>query len=125
MMSGLKQSGSFEIPAEPLARLQNDFTSGRADEEAVKNTIAQTLKVSGKLIDPHTAVACHVAQQNISDTPMITLSTAHPAKFPEAVEAASGIHPQLPAHLADLFERVEKFDVLPNDLTAVEGFIAK
>jgi len=125
MMSGLKQSGAFEIPAEPLALLRQNFVSGRADEEAVKQTISQTLKSSGKLIDPHTAVAYHVAQQVSCDTPMITLSTAHPAKFPDAVEAASGIHPQLPPHMADLFERTEVFKVLPNDLAAIESFIAQ
>ncbi len=125
MMSGLKQSGSFEIPAGPLARLRENFTSGRADEEAVKQTIAETLKSTGKLIDPHTAVACHVARKSVGETPMITLSTAHPAKFPDAVKAASGIHPQLPPHMADLFERTEKFEIFPNDLATIEGFIAK
>jgi len=125
MMSGLKQSGSFDIAPEPLAKLRQIFKSGRASEEAVKSTIADTLKTSGKLIDPHTAVAYSVARQSPSDTPMITLSTAHPAKFPDAVEAASGIHPQLPPHMADLFDRTEVFDVLANDLDIVESFIAK
>ena len=125
MMSGLKQSGAFDIPARPLEKMREVFVSGRADEAAVMQTIKQTLKSSGKLIDPHTAVACHVAQQMPGKTPMITLSTAHPAKFPDAVKAASGIHPDLPPHMSDLFERSEVFDVLPNDLAAVEGFIAK
>lgn len=126
MMSGLKQSGSFDIPANTLAAMRDLFTSGRADETLVAETISDTLKASAKLIDPHTAVAYAVAQQQpASATPMITLSTAHPAKFPDAVEAASGIHPQLPPHMADLFDRTEVFDVLPNDLTAIESFIAK
>ncbi len=125
MMSGLKQSGAFEIPEGPLATLRENFVSGRADEQTVANTIRQTLKASGKLIDPHTAVAYSVAQQFSSDVPMITLSTAHPAKFPDAVEKASGIHPQLPVHMADLFDRKEVFSVLPNDLDEVERFISK
>jgi len=127
MMSGLKQSGSFEIPASSLATLRQSFSSGCAVETEVAKTITDTLKNSEKLIDPHTAVACSVANSvsATSDAPMIVLSTAHPAKFPDAVEAASNIHPGLPPHMADLFERTEKFDVLPNDLAAIEGFIAK
>jgi len=127
MMSGLKQSGSFEIPPASLGLLRDSFSSGRADEDAVKKTITDTLKHSQKLIDPHTAVACAVATQksSLSAVPMIVLSTAHPAKFPDAVEAASGIHPQLPPHMADLFERTEKFDVLANDQATIESFIAK
>ena len=137
MMSGLKQSGAFEIPASALTTLRQTFISGRADEQAVTKTIADTLKRSEKLIDPHTAVACCVADQvmahntvqdtaqALSDAPMIILSTAHPAKFPDAVEAASGIYPKLPPHMADLFERTEKFEVLPNDLATIESFIAK
>ena len=125
MMSGLKQSGAFEIPPGPLATLRETFTSGRSTEDEVMQTIADTLATSEKLIEPHTAVAYAVARKTASDSPMITLSTAHPAKFPDAVESASGIHPQLPPHMADLFERTEVFDVLANDLATVEGFIAK
>ena len=54
---------------------------------------------------------------------MVSLATAHPAKFPDAVEQATGIRPPLPAHLADLMERTERFDVLANDLAAVQGFV--
>jgi threonine synthase len=125
MMSGLAQSGAFEIPAMALERLRDTFQSGRTDEQTCKATITETLNRSAKLIDPHTAVAYAVARQQTGATPMVTLSTAHPAKFPDAVEAASGIHPQLPRHLTDLFERQEQFDVLANDLHAVESFIAK
>ena len=57
------------------------------------------------------------------DVPVVTLATAHPAKFPEAVERATGVHPQLPAHMADLFERPERTETLPNDLAAVQKFV--
>lgn len=125
MMSGLKQSGAFDIPEQTLARLRYGFTSGRTSEEECTRTIQQTLEYSGKLIDPHTAIALNVAAQHDSTVPMITLSTAHPAKFPDAVEKASGVHPQLPLHLKDLFECRERYDVVANDLSAVEGFISK
>jgi threonine synthase len=57
------------------------------------------------------------------EVPMVTLSTAHPAKFPAAVEKACGIYPDLPAHMKDLFDREERFDALPNDLQTVQGYI--
>ena len=125
MMSGLKQSGAFDIPPDALAKLRSGFTSGRTDEQTVAATIADTLKTSEKLIDPHTAVAYSVAKTISGDAPMVTLSTAHPAKFPDAVKQASGIYPDLPPHMADLFERKEVFDVVENDLDAVESFISK
>ncbi len=125
MMSGLKQSGAFEIPTDALAKLRAGFTSGRTDEQTVAATIANTLKTSEKLIDPHTAVAYAVARTIKSDAPMVTLSTAHPAKFPDAVKQACGVYPDLPPHMADLFERTEVFDVVENDLDAVESYISK
>ena len=126
-MSSLNQSGAFSIPPGAMEQLQAGFASGRADENAVRQTIRQTYARSGKLIDPHTAVACFVAGRKAvgSDIPMISLSTAHPAKFPDAVKAATGQHPGLPAHLADLFERKENYDVLDNDLARLETYIEK
>lgn len=125
MMSGLKQSGAFDIPSQALEKLRAGFISGRTDEQTVAATIAETLKTSQKLIDPHTAVAYSVAKTISGDAPMVTLSTAHPAKFPDAVKQACGIYPDLPPHMADLFEREEVFDIVENDLDAVENFIAK
>jgi threonine synthase len=82
-------------------------------------------RIAGYLLDPHTAVGVHVAQgQPQSATPMVTLGTAHPAKFPAAVLEASGIEPALPAWLADLHSREERLSVLANDQMAVEDFIS-
>lgn len=125
MMARLGQSGVFDIPQDALNQIRSVFKAARASEQTVAQTIAATREQSAKLIDPHTAVACAIAEQFQSKAPMVALSTAHPAKFPDAVEAASGEHPPLPPHLADLYERPEEFTVLPNDLAAVEGFIAK
>ena len=87
--------------------------------------IAATLKTSGELVDPHTAVGLAVAAKlrGDVDVPMVTLATAHPAKFPDAVEEATGIRPALPPAMADLFTREERLTALPNDLNAVEAFI--
>ena len=84
-----------------------------------------TLRETGYIVDPHTAVALAVAEKAARDpaVPMITLSTAHPAKFPLAVEAACGVVPKLPDWLGDLAERRENFTVLAPDPVLVERFI--
>ncbi|PCI89086.1 MAG: threonine synthase [Hyphomicrobiales bacterium] len=123
MMASLKQSDQFEIPAKTLANINQSFAAGRADENAVSSIMKTALSDSAKLIDPHTAVALSVAQNHLSDNPMVILSTAHPAKFPDAVKAATGIHPPLPAHLSDLFERTEKYDILDNEADKIMQYI--
>ncbi|AKR54490.1 Threonine synthase [Devosia sp. H5989] len=124
MMESLKQSGGFDVPAPALAAIRAEFQSGTTDEEATSATIASALADSGYLLDPHTAVGVHVARANLSGvTPMLSLATAHPAKFPAAVKAATGVEPALPVWLADLNERPERFDVLANDQGAVETYI--
>jgi threonine synthase len=77
------------------------------------------------LLDPHTAVGVGVAEamRPSIEGPIVTLATAHPAKFPDAVERATGVRPALPAHLADLMDRPEFITRLPNDLRAIEQFV--
>lgn len=124
LMASLGQSGSFTVPEAALAAIRADFASGRADEAETAATIARMLERAGEVLDPHTAVAVTVAERHLSpEVPMITLSTAHPAKFPDAVEAATGKRPALPLWLGDLMEREERFDVVANDLVTVERFV--
>ena len=77
------------------------------------------------MLCPHSAVGVKVADEHMGDAPMITLATAHPAKFPAAVKDACGIHPELPAHMADLFDRDERMTRVAGDLSAVEAVIRK
>ena len=124
LFASLAQSGGFSIPENALETIREEFGSGMADETATSAIIADVLERSGYLIDPHTAVGVAVARGfNFGHTPLVTLSTAHPAKFPETVEAATGRHPQLPAHMADLGQREERFTVLANEESAVKDFI--
>ncbi|MER2605640.1 MAG: threonine synthase [Siculibacillus sp.] len=124
LMSSLGQAGSFTLPETALAAIRADFASGRTDEAETSATIARIRAETGETIDPHTAVAVAVAERFLdATTPMITLSTAHPAKFPDAVETATGARPPLPVWLGDLMERPERFDVVTNDLVAVERFV--
>lgn len=101
------------------------FSAGRCDEENTLQTIQQTLEDSAKLIDPHTAVGLKVGADCRTDsrTPLVSLATAHPAKFPDAVEKATGQHPALPKHMIDLFDRPERLEQLPNDLDVVKTYI--
>jgi threonine synthase len=124
MMAALKQSRGFELPAECLANIRRDFAAGTTDEAETQSVIARTFEQSAYLLDPHTAVGVGVARKlPQSSVPMVTLATAHPAKFPDAVASASGVTPELPAWLADLHQRPERVSVLDNDQRAIEEFI--
>jgi threonine synthase len=122
LMSELDEGG-FTISQGAIEALRDQFDSGRASEEETSATIKDMRARSGELLCPHSAVAVKVAQENLTDTVMVTLATAHPAKFPDAVEAASGIRPALPPHMADLFERPERVTRVKNDLGALQALI--
>ena len=125
-MAGLAQSRSFSIEADPLARIRAEFAAQSVDEPAVMDEIGATWREAGYLVDPHTAIGLRAGRSLLKDqpeTPVVALATAHPAKFPDAVERATGVRPPRPPHLADLLERSERFSVVANDRTAVECFI--
>ncbi|MBW8445624.1 MAG: threonine synthase [Arenimonas sp.] len=125
-MESLRQSGGFEIKPGALKAIRKEFRAGRASEKQVASTIRDTLAETGYLLDPHTAVGVFVARKfEKPSSPMVTLATAHPAKFPAAVKSASGIDPALPAWLADLMDREERFDILDAELKAVETFVGE
>jgi threonine synthase len=125
LMASLAQSRRFALSASALSALRAVFSADRADEDETAATIRTMLRETGHLIDPHTAVGIAVAEKEIRDQsiPMIVLGTAHPAKFPDAVEAASGVRPQLPEWLADLDRRPERVIRLPVDQRAIEHHI--
>jgi threonine synthase len=124
MMASLAQSGAFTIGNRELDQIRHEFGSGATDEAETAATIARTLSDTAELLDPHTAVGYAVARSAAtSASPMVTLATAHPAKFPDAVEKASGIRPALPKRLAHLMAAEERFTVLPNDVSRVRDFI--
>jgi threonine synthase len=122
LMAEMK-SGGFSISQGALQMLQGTFASGRSSEEETLATIAATMTETGELLCPHSAVGVKVGNAHQSATPMITLATAHPAKFPDAVEAATGIRPALPPRMADLFDRPERVTRIANDLGAIQSLI--
>jgi threonine synthase len=125
-MRELGEEGSFVIPAEALARIRADFDAFRVDEAACRDEMGRVYRTSGMIIDPHSAVGVHAARKALAAspaTPVVALGTAHPAKFPDAVERATGIRPPLPERLKDLMERKEQIVVLPNDRRAVADYL--
>jgi threonine synthase len=127
LMGGLKQSGAYTVDTDVHREMLKLFSGHRLDDAGTKRIIGEIYKATGELIDPHTAVGVHAGRAANLDPaiPRLTLATAHPAKFPAAVKAATGVHPPLPPSLADLFERTESFTTLPNDLDEVKSFVRK
>ena len=123
LMEELKTTGAFTVSQGVLERLRGAFASGMADEETTSATIARARETMNELLCPHTAVGVHVAESHVGDAPMVTLATAHPAKFPAAVEAATGHRPPLPPRMADLLDRPERLTRVPDDLAALEALI--
>jgi threonine synthase len=125
LMGSLAQSRRFAVSAHALQEMRALFTADRADEQEAAAEIRAWMREADYWIDPHTAVALAVAEKETRDpaVPMVVLSTAHPAKFPEAVKAACGIAPALPEWLADLPKREERVTLLPADQAAVEKFV--
>ncbi len=127
LMANFKQTGKLALSDTALAKARELFTSYRLDDDAMIKMIADMWENTEYLLDPHTAIGVEAARKTRRrrDIPMVCMATAHPAKFPEAVrKAGCPQDPALPHHMADLFEREERYSVQPNDLNAVHQFIA-
>ncbi|OUD08900.1 threonine synthase [Marivivens niveibacter] len=126
LMDELKTKGTFRISENAMTALRDHYDSGAVDEATTYATIASALEHSGELLCPHSAVGVHVGTEHQGENPevpMITLATAHPAKFPAAVEKASDVYPPLPPRMADLYDRTERVTQVPNDLAALQAII--
>ena len=125
LMGSLAQSRRFTLSAHALSQIRASFSADRADEEEVAATMRAVKRETGNFVDPHTAVGIAVAEKETRDpaVPMVVLSTAHAAKFPDAVEAACGTRPALPEWLSHLNQRPEHVTALPDDQSAVEHFV--
>ncbi|MFV0292793.1 MAG: threonine synthase [Paracoccus sp. (in: a-proteobacteria)] len=123
LMSELRQGG-FTISQGALQALQEDFVSGRTSEAETLDMIRTIRTETGKILCPHSAVGVKVAREHLRPgIPMITLATAHPAKFPDAVERAVGIRPGLPPHMENLFDKPERVTRVENDVEALKALI--
>lgn len=124
-MEAFRATGHMKLDAARWQEIRTLFDGFRLDDDGIKATIRRVYGETGELLDPHSAigVAAAVAQAGDPDVPTVCLATAHPAKFPDAVEAACGMRPALPPRLADLYEREERCVTLPNNLQSLREFI--
>jgi threonine synthase len=122
-MSGLEQSGAYTLSGTARDALTETFASARTAEPDVAETIARLRQDEGILVDPHTAVAVAAARRHAGAAPMVTHATAHPSKFPDAVESACGERPELPAWAEHILTGQERYQILPANLDAVERAI--
>ncbi len=122
-LMGELQAGGFRISQGALQMLRATFASGRCSEDETRATIKAAFAATGEVLCPHSAVGVKVAGEHLGPVPMITLATAHPAKFPDAVEAAMGVRPALPPRMADLLERKERVTRAANDLKSLQALV--
>jgi threonine synthase len=122
-MRGFRETGRMIVPDAVWHRARAVFHGFRLDDPGTEAEIRRLHDTSGYLADPHSAIGIAAARAHppAHGIPTVAMATAHPAKFPDAIERAVGIRPELPSRLADLMARPERFVVLPNDLAAVEA----
>lgn len=127
MMDGFAQNGAMTLPDAMVQGARPLFVADRIDGDEMALAIRWAQDHCGQLIDPHTAVGLAAARRAglPADVPVVTLATAHPGKFRDAVERASGKRPSLPGRIGALFEREERCTVLPSDYDAVRAYIAE
>ena len=130
LMATLARDGEFRLTGARLAEAQAHFAAARADDDACLAAIAEVWRSTGRMIDPHSAAGVHAARLHASGagagrggSPMVSLATAHAAKFPDAIERAIGIRPALPSRLAQLAARPERVTELPADLGLLRRFV--
>ena len=129
VMGDFRATGSYSTDHNQMAAITGLFHAYRSSDEATLEMIRDTYGKTGHVVDPHTAAALSAAAQFRDampdlDMPLVSLACAHPAKFPDAVEQAIGVRPDLPPYMADLYEREERMTVLDNDLKIIEAHIA-
>jgi threonine synthase len=125
-MRAFAEAGVIDVPPSAMAMIKGLFRGAGVDEAETSRTMVATHHLTGELIDPHTAVGVAAARRigpAHPETPLVVLSTAHPAKFPETVKAATGVEPVLPPQVLALQKKSERFERLPADLEAVKSVV--
>ena len=127
MMADFESTRAMSIPADMLAGSKDLFVSARIDADGMSNVMRWAHERTDQVIDPHTAIGLAAARNAglPADVPVVTLATAHPAKFRDAVERATGVRPHLPARMGNLFEREERYDTLPATKEAIAAYVAE
>jgi threonine synthase len=117
-------AGVIDVPPQALAAMRELFRGASVSEDEIRRTILSTLNETGQLIDPHTAVAVAALRKvDGLEGPVVVLSTAHPAKFPDDVAQAAGVTPELPRGAANLAKRTERYDRLPAEAETIKAYV--
>ena len=126
MMAEFRATGTMSMPQGAFEAMGELFEGHRFDDQGTLELMRAISAKTGEVLDPHSAIGAGAGLKATlkADSPMVALATAHPAKFPDAVEKATGARPGLPPHLADLFERPERYDVIANDLDAIRAYVS-
>jgi len=124
-MQGFETSGAMRLTNAQRDGAATLFTSDRADLDDMTMAMRWASEAAGQVIDPHTAIALAAARRADLDVPIVTLATAHPAKFRDTVERATGLRPAMPGRVGDLFDREERYDTVDASFAAVSGYIAE
>jgi threonine synthase len=126
LMDAFRTDGEFKVDAEPWERFRNQFDAHRFDDRETVECIADLFRRTGACLDPHSAVGVAAIHgfETAPRWPTVCLATAHPGKFPEALATLADHAIALPPRLAELRHREERFEILPNDLSAVKSFVA-
>ena len=122
-MANLKEKGFFNIDKKQLNRIQNDFIAESLSEEETKKTIKNFYNKYKDIIDPHTAIAYGVLDKVVCKGTNVVLATAHPSKFPEAINKAIGVTPNLPSEMKHVMSDKENYDIISNNIDKVKQFI--
>ena len=127
MMADFESTRAMSIPADMLAGSKDLFISARIDADGMSDAMRWAHERTDQVLDPHTAIGLAAARNAglPADVPVVTLATAHPAKFRDAVERATGVRPHLPARMGNLFEREERYDTLPATKEAIAAYVAE
>lgn len=123
LMSTFRNDRQVSLPVELIPRMQESWYGERVSDAETIDVTRAVYEESGIVLDPHTAVGVAAARRRPDSMQRMVMATAHPAKFPDAVEQATGLRPALPDHLSDLYDRDEHYTVLPNDLAAIQQFV--
>jgi threonine synthase len=125
MMAGFETTKAMSIPEDMIGSARVLFSSARIDPDGMAMAMRWASDRAGQVLDPHTAIGLAAARSSGLDVPVVTLATAHPAKFRDAVERATGIRPSLPGRVGTLFDREERYDTLPGTVDAVRDYVAE
>ncbi|WP_066016318.1 threonine synthase [Endozoicomonas atrinae] len=125
LMSVFQETGNIRVDDRAWQAIKELFDSSRSDDQQVCDTISTLYDKTGYLADPHTATGIRATEEIdlARETPVVTLATAHPVKFPDAVIKAGLDAPDLPAHMSDLLDREERYQILENKLSSLKSFI--